>query len=297
MTTSAIPIRHMEFNFDAKEADTRFYMQTELASAYFEALSIFLTYGEDLVIETARYHRDLLDDPEFKQRVTVLIGQEALHSKVHEEWNEILKEHRFPVTFYRFLARNVFDYGFKQFPQPLKLSLMAGIEHFTAVLAEFMMKHEDNFFHSEDEKQRGLWMWHMLEESEHKDIAFDVFQSLSGNYVLRISGFAMAFVTILFLVPLGGFFIPILRKPKNLFRWAYWKDAKHSVELLFGRKDGVYGSTMGHIFDYLRPSFHPNDHDTRAYLEYFKERLLNPENGLLVPYFTREVIPPVRHMA
>ncbi|PVY70017.1 hypothetical protein C8D92_11047 [Tamilnaduibacter salinus] len=289
-----IPIRHMNFGFDAKEADTRFFVNTELASAYFEALSIFLTYGEDLVIETARYHRDLIKDPYLKQRVTALIGQEALHSKVHEEWNEVLKAHRFPVTFYRFLARNVFDHGFRRFPQPMKLSLMAGIEHFTAVLAEFMMKHEAHFFHSEDEKQRALWMWHMLEESEHKDIAYDVFEQLSGNYPLRISGFAMALVTIWFLVPLGGVLIPFIRKPRNLISLSFWKDAKRSLDLIVGRKDGVYGSTISHVFDYLRPDFHPNDHDTSEYLAYYKERLLDPEKGLLTPYLTKEVVPPVR---
>lgn len=291
----SVPIRHMNFQFDAKAADTRFYLNAELASAYFEALSIFLTYGEDLVIETARYHRDLLSDPELKQRVTALIGQEALHSKVHEEWNEVLKEHRFPVNFYRFLAGNVFDYGFRRFPQPVKLSMMAGIEHFTAVLAEFMMKHEDNFFHSEDEKQRGLWMWHMLEEAEHKDVAYDVFQQLSGNYPLRISGFAMALVTIWFLVPLGGVLIPFIRSPRNLISPRFWRDAKRSLDLIAGRGDGVYGSTVGHVFDYLRPGFHPNDHDTSEYLAYYKDRLLDPETGLLTRYLTKEVIPPVRN--
>ena len=50
-----VPVRHMAFNFDAGRADDRFYLQAELASAYFEALSIFLTYGEDLVIDTARH--------------------------------------------------------------------------------------------------------------------------------------------------------------------------------------------------------------------------------------------------
>ena len=39
-------------------------------------------------------------------------------------------------------------------------------------------------------------MWHMLEESEHKDIAYDVFQSLSNNYALRIAGFFPALITI-----------------------------------------------------------------------------------------------------
>lgn len=289
-----VPIRHMKFDFKAQDADPNFYLNAELASAYFEALSIFLTYGEDLVIDTARYHRDFLTDPVLKQRVTSLIGQEALHSKVHEEWNEILKEHRFPVPLYRFLAENVFNYGFKRFPHRLQLSLMAGIEHFTAVLAEFMMKNEDHFFHSEDEKQRGLWMWHMLEEAEHKDIAYDVYQELSGSYPLRISGFALALFTIWFLVPLGGVAIPFLRKPRNLVSLSFWKDAKRSLGLLIGRKNGVYGSTLGHVFDYLRPDFHPNDHDTSEYLEYYKERLLHPETGLLTPYFVKQVVPPVR---
>jgi predicted metal-dependent hydrolase len=41
----------------------------------------FLTYGEELVIETARHHRDQIQDPVLKQRLTSLIGQEAIHSK------------------------------------------------------------------------------------------------------------------------------------------------------------------------------------------------------------------------
>ncbi|MDX1588277.1 MAG: metal-dependent hydrolase [Oleiphilaceae bacterium] len=289
-----IPIRHMNFRFDASDADTRFYLNAELASAYFEVLSIFLTFGEDLVIDTARYHRQFLSDPALKRRVTSLIGQEAVHSKMHNEWNEVLAEHRFPVTFYRFLASQVFRYGFQRFPNRLQLSMMAGIEHFTAVMAEFFMRHEAIFFHTDDEKQRALWMWHMLEESEHKDIAYDVYQTLSGSYSLRISGFAIAFVTLLFLVPLGGVLAPFIRRPRNLISRAYWKDVKRSVGLLFGPENGVYGSTMGHIFDYLRPGFHPNDHDSSEYLAYYRERLLDPDTGLLSPYLVKQFVPRAR---
>lgn len=289
-----VPIRHMDFKFDAKDLDSNFYQNSELASAYFHALSIFLTFGEDLVIDTARHHRQFLTDPVLKQRVTALIGQEAIHSKMHNEFNNSLAEHRYPLAIYRYLADQVFEYGFKRLPHRLQLSLMAGIEHFTAVIAEFMMKHEEIFYVSQDEKQRALWMWHMLEESEHKDIAYDVYQTLSGNYPLRISGFALAFFTILFLVPLGGAAIPIWRKPSNLVSLRYWKDVKRSVGLLFGPEDGVYGSTFKHILDYLRRDFHPNDHDTTAYLEYYKERLLNPETGLLAKYLVREFVPALR---
>ncbi|TCB77970.1 metal-dependent hydrolase [Acinetobacter sp. ANC 4173] len=289
-----IPIRHMQFDFDPKEIDSKFYLNTELASAYFASLSIFLTFGEDLVIDTARYHRELLKDPLLKQRVTALIGQEAIHSKMHNKLNDAFLEADYPVQLFRTWAGWAFDYGFNRLPQPMKLSLMAGIEHFTAVLAEYMMKHEEIFFHSRDEKQRAIWMWHMLEESEHKDIAYDVFQALSNNYALRIAGFFPALITILILISAASFLVPFYREPKNLIRWSCWKELPYSFSLIFGLKDGVYGSTMQHIFDYLRPDFHPNDHDTSAYLSYYKEKLLNPEDGILVPYFMREFTPSLR---
>ena len=161
--SAIIPIRHMKFDFEAEKIDPKFYLNAELASAYFASLSIFLTYGEDLVIDTARYHRDFLTDPVLKKRVTSLIGQEALHSKLHEELNDTFKQVDLPVGIFRYLAEIVFDYGFNRLPQPMKLSLMAGIEHFTAVLSEYRMTHEEIFFHSQDEKQRAIWMWHMLE--------------------------------------------------------------------------------------------------------------------------------------
>lgn len=289
-----LPIRHLDIKFEAKDFDSHFFRNSELASAYFHALSIFLTFGEDLVIDTARHHRQFLTDPELKQRVTALIGQEAIHSKLHNEFNETLAEHRYPLAFYRFMADKVFEYGFKQLPHGMQLSMMAGIEHFTAVIAEFAMKHEEIFFVTEDEKQRALWMWHMLEESEHKDIAYDVFQTLSGNYALRLSGFALAFFTIIGLIPLAASLIPVIRKPGNLVSPRYWKDVRRSIGLMFGTRDGVYGSTMKHVLDYLRPDFHPNDHDTSAYLAYYKEKLLHPETGLLTPYLVREFVPPVR---
>ena len=292
--TPIIPIRHIKFDFDPEQVDHRFYMDAELASAYFASLSIFLTRGEDLVIDTARYHRDFITDPLLKQRVTSLIGQEAIHSKMHEELNDAYLIRDLPVKLFRTWAGWAFEYGFERLPQPMKLSLMAGIEHFTAVLAEYMMNHEEVFFRSQDEKQRAIWMWHMLEESEHKDIAFDVFQELSNNYLLRIAGFFPALITILVLISAASFLVPFYRNPKNLISLRYWKEIPYNFRLIFGLKDGVYGSSFKHIFDYLRPDFHPNDHDTSEFLEYYKEKLLNPKTGLLTPYLTKEFYPALR---
>jgi hypothetical protein len=80
----------------------------------------------------------------------------------------------------------------------------------------------------------------------------------------------------------------------NSFSLSFWKEAKGSWDLLFSRDNGVFGSSLGHIFDYLRPDFHPNDHDTTELLEYFKKELLDPETGTLTPYFVKAFTPALR---
>lgn len=289
-----IPIRHLKFNFDAQSFDDKFYLQKEWASAYFFTLSLFLTYGEDLVIDTARHHRQFITDPILKQRVTALIGQEAIHSKMHHEYNKILKQHHFPMELYGFFGKTAYNLASIIFPHALKLSAMASIEHFTAVLSEYMMKHEDNFYHSDDKKARALWMWHMLEESEHKDVAYDVYQTLNGNYALRLLGFSLALATIFGGVTIGAAAVPFLRKPSNLISWRFWKEAKSSVSLIFGYKNGAFGSTTAQVFEYIRPDFHPNDHDTSTLIKYYKAKLLHPETGILTPFFVKEFTPAVR---
>ena len=93
-----------------------------------------------------------------------------------------------------------------------------------------------------------------------------------------------------------GFYSSV-QNPRNIVSLSFWKEAKTSASLLFGPKNGVFGSSMGHILDYFRPDFHPNDHDTTAYLAYYKEKLLHPETGVLTPYFVKEFTPPVRSAA
>ena len=292
-----IPIRHLSIGFKGREIDQSFIFGNQFATMFFATLSVFLTYGEDLVIETARHHRELLTDPILKQRVTSLIGQEAIHSRLHNEFNDALVDESvaYPVTLYRFLGSKFFEHIFHRFPQPLKLSMMAGIEHFTAVLAEWMMEHEELFYVSDDAKTRALWMWHMLEESEHKDVAYDVYQTLNGSYPLRVAGFLLAYFTILGLIPLAAVGVPVFsaNRRKMLFTKGFWKDAKIGVKALFGAEDGVFGSTQNKIWDYLRTDFHPNDYDNAEHLAYFQKKLLE-EGGALHPFFVKQFIPPVR---
>ena len=46
--------------------------------------SALIPHGEKLVIDAVRARRDEIRDPALRARVSALIGQEAMHSKVHQ---------------------------------------------------------------------------------------------------------------------------------------------------------------------------------------------------------------------
>ena len=66
------------------------------------------------------------------------------------------------------------------------------------------------------------------------------------------------------------------------------------MEFIIRFKKWGFGSSLGHIFDYLRQDFHPNDHDTTTLLEHYKKELLDTETGTLTPFFVKEFTPPIR---
>src|SRR5437763_4198357 len=66
------------------------------------------------------------------------------------------------------------------------LASSAALEHFTATLAELVMRDEETRDAMGHDAVRDLFLWHALEESEHKAVAFDVYRAVGGSERLRI---------------------------------------------------------------------------------------------------------------
>jgi hypothetical protein len=87
-------------------------------------------------------------------------------------------------------------------PRPLRktwlttrLSVIAAVEHFTAVLGEWILNCSSELDAAgTDPSMLDLMRWHGVEEVEHRSVAFDVFQHFGGNYVRRLV--SMIFVAI-----------------------------------------------------------------------------------------------------
>jgi hypothetical protein len=137
------------------------------------------------------------------------------------------------------------------------------LEHITAILAEYMLTH-DEMMASMPEPTRELLMWHAVEEIEHKAVAFDVFNAVSGDRKLLHK--VGAATTVFFLVQQvrrTGMTLRALGHRPTLNEW------RGTARFLFG-KNGIITQTAKPYREFFRDAFHPWDHDNRQLVTAWK---------------------------
>lgn len=272
---SRIPVRHMNFGF-AKQAFTKDHVgDNPLITSIFCNLSAAIPEGERFFVRAVRHFRDRIDDPLLRQHISGFIGQEAFHAREHDQLNATLAQAGFPMEQHEAL----FLYAIKllqQLPPKAQLAATAALEHYTAIIAEGLLR---------DERLRAMlppvlrdfWMWHAIEESEHKAVAFDVYQQISGSYTLR-AGIMLGVSAIYWPLVLTLVFKQVI-EAGDLTRVG---KIAQGLNLAFGL-NGFFSRLTLKYLDYLKPSFHPNDHDCEQVLADWKAQLLDG-NGRLDTY-------------
>ncbi|HEX6833294.1 MAG TPA: metal-dependent hydrolase, partial [Rudaea sp.] len=158
-------------------------------------------------------------------------------------------------------------------PLKLRLSMVSCVEHVNAYIGhEFLAQ---QILHDADAKTRALFEWHFAEEIEHKNVAFDVLQTVAPSYLLRLLGALLVLPLFYLLMSVGTF--NFLWQEKALRRRSTWRLLR---EHLFG-KHHMVRRTLGHIANYLRPGFHPSQLDDDALARDVLDRYSAPRAALL----------------
>jgi predicted metal-dependent hydrolase len=227
-------------------------------TAFFNALSMSFPVGEQFFIDAVRAGHKALP-PELQARyqgeVQGFVGQEATHRRLHDLYNQQLEkqglENRWgPRAQERLKLLADLD---PRHP----LAITAANEHFTAIFADWLLKHPD-VLGGEDARLATLWLWHSAEEAEHRNTAFDLYKALGGNEDWRLKWFRRA--TLFFIGDLWRQTVHNLRRDGTLWRWRTWAGA---ASFLFGKR-GLVRCTFRPWRDYLRRDFHPTQHDALA---------------------------------
>ncbi|HNM05843.1 MAG TPA: metal-dependent hydrolase, partial [Leptospiraceae bacterium] len=148
--------------------------------------------------------------------------------------------------------------------EALGKALTAGLEHFTALLAEVGLR--SGYLEKSDPLMAEIFAWHAAEEIDHKSAAFDLLKETDESYVLRIAGILLAAVLFTGFTTFG--IVSFLSQDKLLLDERTFRDIG---DFFFG-KTAMAGNSFRIFLEYFDPSFHPSQKDIDSLAqEVFKE--------------------------
>lgn len=226
-------------------------------TALFNALSMSFPVGEQFFIDSVRNAAKTLPEPlrsRWHQEVQGFVGQEATHRHLHALFNRHLERQGLVNAWAPRILRRMRRLEGLDARHPLAIT--AANEHFTAILADWLLTHPDAVA-SSDERLSTLWLWHSAEECEHKSTAYDLYLAAGGSHAWRVRWFRR--VTFFFLTDLIRQTVRNLWADGSLAKLSTWRSA---ARFLFGPQ-GLVRCLKKPWRDYLREDFHPDHLDSQ----------------------------------
>lgn len=251
---NTISIQPRKVVFDVASVPRHWNGGDPVLTRFFDALSVHFPEGERFFIQSVRNFQDQVTDQRLRDDIRHFIRQEGQHGIVHDSFNQVMAGQGVDVDKITANLRRFIRTTQKYLPQKYQLAMTAAFEHFTATLGEAMLQEETDMFRDADPVMRALFLWHGVEEVEHKAVAYDLYQTVAGGgYVTRVSALIIGTLMIhLVVAPVFWNMLKldgVTRQPGVILR---------GLNRLYGRK-GILVRMMPEFLDWFRPGFHPWD--------------------------------------
>ena len=259
-----IPGRKMEFEFDLDDIPKYWYGDDVFKSTFMNALSCLFPEGERMFMDAVRDNQHKISDPQLLQQIKGFIKQEAIHGHEHAQYNDYLKKWNYPIDKIMAFEKKEKVWMKKWLPRKHRLAITCALEHFTAIMAHQILTNPEST-EGMHPQFKEMWRWHAVEETEHKAVAYDVYQQAVGSYWLRV--ITMINITVLFCLRTSIIQAIFLWKDGQLFNpKVWWKGFQ-----FYFLKPGLVPTIFRDYLDYFRRDFHPWDHDNRELLGKWEE--------------------------
>ncbi|MGH3722808.1 MAG: metal-dependent hydrolase [Mycobacterium sp.] len=273
-STRSIKTRRIKFRYPTGSLN-RHYVQGDLVMSHVIAmLSAVFPEGEDYFIRSVKHYSDQITDPVLKKQVAGFIGQEVTHGREHRELNDRLQQMGYPTAFVDRMTKLGMNLYTRRISPRFNLAVTAALEHYTATLAETLLtdqRAQDLLGNSE---VRSMLLWHALEESEHRAVAFDVYRTVGGTE--RMRAWAMRLITAIFIC--GTFLETVLSLSRD--RAAYNPIRLFKSVAALRHSPFVSREILGRIRAYNRPGFHPDEFDNIDLIERWNAQLFGEQGQL-----------------
>lgn len=272
----SVPTRRVSFEDSLASLPRHFAADGDLLHSHLiAAMSSVFPDGEDFFVRSVRHFRDQITDPELRRQVSGFIGQESVHGREHRALNARLAELGYPTLFIEKVTRRLLATRSKVFTAKANLAATAALEHFTATMAELLLTDEEARAVLGHEAVVDLFVWHALEESEHKAVAFDVYRAVGGSErtrVITMKALRVGFVAAM---------IVEMAVSLSMDRATFQRGRLRASLRGFRSAPMFDPDFWAQLREYDRRDFHPDDRDTTELVEVWRRELFG-EGGSMV---------------
>ncbi len=159
----------------------------------FNTPSIVLPYVEGLVNFSVKNLLHTVQDKDLHEHCLNFVKQETFHSREHVKYNKVLLKNGFTFDKVIQQIRRKLQYvKYKWSPLSI-LAIGVGFECFTSIISITVL--ENNSLDKADDILKHFWLWHMMEELEHKSVLMDLYHQSGGGYFRRITIFTLVLIS------------------------------------------------------------------------------------------------------
>ncbi|MGZ7023801.1 MAG: metal-dependent hydrolase, partial [Ilumatobacteraceae bacterium] len=263
------PAFRRQVRFDWSNLPLHWVPDDPFSTHMMNVLHLLLPEGERHFIKAVLEASSLVDDPDLEAAIKPFIQQESWHAWAHQVVLDHLAEEGIDTSPYtdrlgRTLSVTLGDPP-KFFPPALKrwwlyrrLADVAALEHFTAVLGQWVLQNRGLDYAGTSPAMLDLLRWHGAEEVEHRSLVYDVYQNVCGNYFIR--AFSMLMTAPLFVgwwIAGARFLMANDPTTDAAWRWSEWRRAAREYKL-----PGPWNFLVTVPLRYMRPSHHPSTEAT-----------------------------------
>lgn len=272
--TRAVRSRRIRFSYPTGSLN-RHYVDGDLVMSHVVAvLSAMFPEGEDFFVRSVRRFSESVTDPDLKAQVAGFIGQEVTHGREHQALNERLQQMGYPTRRVDRMVRRMLTLGERVLPPITCLAITAALEHYTAALAETLLSERRAQDLLGSTEVRSMLLWHAVEESEHKAVAFDVYRTAGGTERHRI--WMMRVVSVSFILAVVAHTVVSMLADRATY------NPPRLVRSVAALRHSPFLSraVLRRIRAYNKSGFHPDDNDNTELLERWTAELFGPHGQL-----------------
>lgn len=261
--TERVPNRRVRFTWP-DEFDPRWTPRVPEFATAANAVSLLMPFAEPYVVASVRGAVDHLQvaNPDLAAEAHAYVVQEAQHHAQHRRFNDLLVDNYPGLRRIERVSKWVFT-RLRRRSTRFGLAFAAAFETIAFVSARWIDRHQA-LLRDAEPTAATLFLWHLAEEVEHKEVAFDVYEATGGGR-LRYAWATIVAAIILSTTALAATWTMLAADRRLLSPVAHARLVGWSLSFIFDAIPVVVVSAL--------PGHHPRDLANPVGLEHWLDHL------------------------